>query len=135
MKKIIIKFFAVIITLIFSLGTLFSLPKISDKIIVEKGNGGILGYNNVNEWHFYDDNCKCQVHKLSCWNPGYTSCSWVHRPMVMRLVDYAEEQIKQGNLKGNYEETIDGLRHVVEWDATDIYNVKITESVYSNEPE
>ncbi|MGB9856492.1 MULTISPECIES: hypothetical protein [Caldisericum] len=103
------------------------------KIVVERGNAGSNGkYNKVNEWHYHDQNCDCDVHKLSCWDPGYIDCAWMHRPSVMRLADYAEEQIKKGILTGFYEEIIDGVRHTVEWNATDIYNANITETVYDN---
>ncbi|QLH52979.1 MAG: hypothetical protein CH6_0495 [Candidatus Kapaibacterium sp.] len=101
------------------------------KIIVEKGNAGQNGkYNKVNEWHFHDPKCDCDVHKLSCWEPGYINCEWEHRPSMMRLVEYAEDQIRKGLLNGTYEEIIDGIRHTVEWNATNIYNANITETVY-----
>jgi len=106
--------------------------KTNDKIIVEKGGGFLGGYDRVNEWHFYDEECKCTVHKLSCWDPGTEACRWTNPPRVMRLIDYAEEQISKGVLSGFYEQIIDGVLHTVEWSASDIYNANITETVYDS---
>ncbi|MEM3335594.1 MAG: hypothetical protein QXY47_06135 [Thermoplasmata archaeon] len=101
------------------------------KIIVEKGNGSSKGYNKVNEWHFQDNNGNW-THKLACWDPGEMKCEWDIRPWCLVLVDYAEDQINNGILKGNYEEIIDGIRHLVEWDALDKFNANIVETVYED---
>lgn len=50
-------------------------------IIVSKTNGGNNGYYTVTETH---DGLVFKDHKLTCTNPGNTSCTWEHPPSAVQ---------------------------------------------------
>lgn len=132
MKRLILFVFMVVIFPFVFTSYSFSLPK-TDVIVIAKKDGGMNGFNTVTETHYYREDCKCYWHELICKDPGYSACTWVTPPNAMRLISYAEDQISKGNLNGVYEEFFGAEKHVVEWNATDVYNANITETVYKEE--
>ncbi|MGB9762638.1 MAG: hypothetical protein ACPLW7_01270 [Minisyncoccia bacterium] len=126
MRKV--KFFLVVTFL----ATFLTNIALAEKIKIIKENGGENGYRYVEENHS-DPLIGEKKHTLICRDPGYQTCAWTHPPSVMRLIDYAEDQITKGILNGQYEKFFDNVLHRVVWSATDIYNVDIEETIFNNQ--
>jgi hypothetical protein len=92
------------------------------RIIREGGNGD--GYAYINEfsgWEGSDD-------VLSCRDPGTKVCEWKQQPQQGRLIPYANQQILNGVLNGQYDLLENGIYYHVTWTAVDFFNCTIEET-------
>ncbi len=93
------------------------------RIIVEKKDGGLKGYNKVVEVH------EDSLHSLRCQGEGWEACAWTMPPDAHHgfpeLIDYAEARIAEGKLTGTYSQKFDGKLCFVKWTAQDLDNLRI----------